>query len=547
MDENTMRAKSLNGCVLVWRMHMKDKSSENYLDNLLDSITDIEPSSKKRKNGFRDIFLDNDSDTETDDDFLRSFEEELESDSYKDYLTAFERELEQEQGGELEIPTDTSGIPDDIGAILKGIEDNSVEAEAIPGMPEPMISGPEEILSEEGIVKVDDAEPKRTEWTTDGVLGEDGVVDFSEPEREQVPGVSELKMTDAGEVDLSGGDGDDLMKMLANSGEFEDIGEMLSDGSTAAPEGGLDEFEKFAMEQMDQRAAAAGESVPDSDGNEGDQKAKKKKEKDKKKKDAPKGEKQGFAEKFKRILFGEDEDEELAASGGMSAENAEILKEIDEEEKAKKAKKEKKKKAKKEKPAKPKKAPKPKKPPKPKKEKPPKEKDNTPPLPKGPVIMIVVMVASLAALVILGTKLLNYSSAVTQAKVSYNAQNYTEAYKMLQGESIQKKDLELYNQLSVLAAVSSEYDSFLVFRDAGKEDVALDSLICAAGRYDLNLESAAEYGCQEELDGLRTKIESALSDGYGISMDEAIDMYNQRNRTEYTVLLHRKLIELGLE
>jgi hypothetical protein len=161
--------------------------------------------------------------------------------------------------------------------------------------------------------------------------------------------------------------------------------------------------------------------------------------------------------------------------------------------------------------------------------------------------MIVVMVASLAALVILGTKLLNYSSAVTQAKVSFNAQNYTEAYKMLQGESIQKKDLELYNQLSVLAAVSSEYDSFLVFRDAGKEDVALDSLICAAGRYDLNLESAAEYGCQEELDGLRTKIESALSDGYGISMDEAIDMYNQRNRTEYTVLLHRKLIELGLE
>jgi hypothetical protein len=231
----------------------------------------------------------------------------------------------------------------------------------------------------------------------------------------------------------------------------------------------------------------------------------------------------------------------------MSEENAKIIKEIDEEEKAKKAKKDKKKKEKKAKAEKPKKAPKPKKPPKPKKEKPPKEKDNTPPLPKGPVIMIVIMVASLAVLVMLGTNLLNYSSVVTQAKAAYTAQNYTESFKLLQGERIQKKDQELYNKLSTLAAVSSEYDSFLVFRNAGQEDVALDSLICSAGRYNLNLESAAEYGCQDELNALGDKIASALTESYGISMDEAIELYNQRNRTEYTVLLQRKLRELGLE
>jgi hypothetical protein len=506
---------------------MKEKSSEKYLDNLLDSVTDAEPSSKKRKNGFRDIFLDNDSDMETDDDFLRAFEEELESDSYKDYLTAFERELAQERGEELEIQTDTPGIPDDISEILKGIEENSVEAEAVPGMPEPMVSSPEEILSEEGIVKVDSPEPE-------------GV---------QIPGVSELKMTDDGEVDLSGNEGDDLMNLLAKSGEFEDIGEILSDTAEAPQEGGLDEFEKFAMEQMDQRSAPSEEKAADSDVEDGDKKGKNKKGKDKKKKkEAADGEKLSFGEKFKRILFGEDEPEDdLSASDGtgrLTDENAEILKEIDAEEKAKKAKKEKKKKEKK---AKPKKEPKPKKPPKPKKEKPPKEKDNTPPLPKGPVILIVVMVASLAFLVLLGTKLLNYSSVMTQAKEAYNEQNYTEAYKLLQGESIQKKDLELYNQLATLAAVSSEYDSFLVFRDAGEADVALDSLICSAGRYDLNRESAIEYGCQKELDLLGGKIESALTEGYGMSMDEAIEMYNQRNRTEYTILVHRKLKELGLE
>jgi hypothetical protein len=135
---------------------------------------------------------------------------------------------------------------------------------------------------------------------------------------------------------------------------------------------------------------------------------------------------------------------------------------------------------------------------------------------------------------------------VSEAKAAYNTADYTEAFSKLQGESVRTKDEQLYNKLSVLAAVSSEYDAYLLFKDYGNEEIALDSLVSAAGRYDLNLESAAEYECTDELEALHGKIEVAL-EGYGMNVDEAVEIYNQRNRTEYSILLHRKLSELGLE
>jgi hypothetical protein len=505
---------------------MDDKTSENYLDNLLGSITDMEPRKKKNDpdSGETDSDVKKPEAMQSDDEFLKEFEAELESDSYKDYFADFERELEQEKGDELEIHTDKSGIPEDIGEILKEIEENSVEAEAVPGMPEPTVSSPEQILSEEGIVELSPME---------AMMENSGEDEFS-----GVQPVDELKMTDAGEVDLSGqGDGD-LMDLLAGSDGLADIGDILNPDAPLS-EGG-DEFEEFAQKEMGKQEAAAGdEDEPDGG----------KKNKKKKRKAVDGDEKLSFGEKLKKLLFGEDEPEEdespkRSGAAGLADENEEILQEMEQEEKAK-AKKEKKKKEKKAKPKKEAK-PKPKKPPKPKKEKKPKEKDNTPPLPKGPVIMIVVMVASLAFLVMLGTNLLNYSAVVSEAKSAYSQADYTEAFSKLQGESVRTKDEQLYNKLSVLAAVSSEYDAFLMFKDYGNEEIALDSLVSAAGRYDLNLENAKEYECTDELEALRDKISLSL-EGYGMTVDEAVEMYNQRNRTEYTVLLYRKLSELGLE
>ena len=555
---------------------MSNKSSENYLDNLLDSITGVD------LGGRRIIKQDIASEDrpglalESDDDFLKAFEEELESDSYRDYFAEFEKELEEEQKRQLELQTDTSRIPDDIGAIIKGLEDDAQRATEIPDMPMADISSPQEMMDEEVV-----------EISPEEALQESGEVDTLDMLDVDTLGKlgGELPLSEIGEPDLSGSGDDDLMDMLSMSDEFGDIGELLSgDGDSTVGE--IDEFARFAQEQMDEqeRASSVDENSIDEISVDGaDIVGKKKKQRGRHKKNkAEKVQSEegvSFKERFKKLLFGEDEPENSqnipdkisTIADELAGENLDILSELraeldsvpSEATDKKKGKKDKKKNPKKaKKPDKPKKAPKSKKPPKPKKEKKPKEKDNTPPLPKGPVILIFFMVGSLTFLVLLGTKLLNYSSAVSQAKSAYKAESYTEAFKLLQGEDIAAKDQVFYDKLKILATIDSEYDAYLLFRSYGDEPAAMDSLICSAGRYNINLENAMAFDQEEAIEeqynknnddfiekykSLRTKIEEELVNYYGISFDEAIEIYSQRNRTEYSVILLRKIKELGLE
>ena len=169
-----------------------------------------------------------------------------------------------------------------------------------------------------------------------------------------------------------------------------------------------------------------------------------------------------------------------------------------------------KKKPKKDKPKqeKPKKEKKPKAPkqPKPKKEKKPKEIDTTPPLPKKPVALIWLLVLSMLALVIVLTNLVSYSINVKDAKELFDEGDYSAAFGELEGLQIKEKDLELYNQLSTLAPIDSEWDAYVIFSSYDKKVEALDSLVCAAGRCEVNRESAALCNAEEYINKLVEKI-----------------------------------------
>ena len=149
-------------------------------------------------------------------------------------------------------------------------------------------------------------------------------------------------------------------------------------------------------------------------------------------------------------------------------------------------------------------------------------------------------------LVMLGTSLLNYSLDFTLAKESYQRGNYYEAYERLQGQKIKEKDGIFFGQLKVLATVDSQYQAYLVFLKNGQQIRAVDSLVCAAGRYDLNREKAVGFECEKEYEALGEKIANALA-GYDMSLEEAILIYNKPNRMEYTRALEDKLEDLGLD
>lgn len=534
---------------------MGDKSSENYLDNLLNSING---NSSSGETYFDEV------DDSASDDFLRQFEDELESEAYSEFLDDFDFDLDNNKKDSDKPKESIMHLPDDmeeelsLDAVLEQYE--SEEAEAGRRTEEA------ELTEEETFEEISNAVSE-----FDSSMGD---IDMSMDDLDSSIGDIESPVEDLGEPDLAGNSDEDLMDLLDGDTEFADLGDILSeDGDLENPESEA-AFEEFAEKEMDAQEKSIEDTINEAlgmDGGDSEEGAKKgkKKSKDKEKKSG------GFLDKLKKILFGDDEEEEAVTLGGLdgvnvstlSDENAQILAELegtanaDEGKKDKKAKKEKK--PKKEKPKK-EKPPKEKKPPKPPKEKKPKVKDNTPPLPKAPVIMILIMVVSLTALVLLGTNLLNKGNNISSATRYYNmalaaiasegagaddVHLYTQAYEELAGMEFDKDDENsaLYNKLTVLAAVSAKYDSYSTFHEFGSEEKALDALICAAGRCNLNSKTASEFECVNELASLQIVIEETLKDEYDMTYEDAVALYNMGNRNQYTVALHEKLQELGLE
>ena len=76
--------------------------------------------------------------------------------------------------------------------------------------------------------------------------------------------------------------------------------------------------------------------------------------------------------------------------------------------------------------------------------------------------------------------------------------------------------------------------------------MALDSLICAYGRCEINQKFAEEYECVPELEAMKTKIAEALKKDYSVSTKEAEEFYQIKNRDDYTIAIQKKINELGL-
>ena len=477
---------------------MSDKSTENYLDNLLDSMNKLQDTDTKMSGVDQD-------------EFLKKFEDELENETYDEYLSNFEKELEREneqaKGQALNVQTPA---PDDKDASL------------------------DDMLTEF------DRRMKEQETQSDK---QDNVEDGNQEKPAESIITNEPQMVEEiGEPDLAGNASKDILDILGSDG-LDNIGDLL-EGKIGETGADIDDYASSQMKVHETADAAV---------------------------DAQDTEKKSLLKRIISFFTKEPqsddvtdiqstaEDSETDAKT-LSDENKQILEALDADgelneatDKPKKGKK-------------PKKEKKPKKAKKEKKPKAPKEKkervgwEKGPKLPKGPVIVIWLFVMSIVVFVLICTFLLGNNSKVIDAQNTYNqaiadiGQNkadsielYTKAYSRLSGLKLSGEDKQLYNKLSVLASVSGKYDAYKSFSDSGYVTMAADSLVCAAGRCAVNEDNAKEYGCEQQLEQLKTIISDTLSSQYGLSYDDAIALYNIDDRDDYTLALTQKLNELGIK
>ncbi len=364
---------------------------------------------------------------------------------------------------------------------------------------------------------------------------------------DEMDALDEVEFGDGEEPNLSGEDDLDLENILDGEDEdLLDIQSLLNGDEEGASEGA----------DIDESAEANTEDDSSADGGK---KGKKKKEKKKKEK----GEKKPnpFVQKLLLLIFGPPDEDELAEmeanknppvtydeeGNPITPEDPKEKKKREKEEKkaAKEAAKKEKEAAKKEKAAA--KKEKPKKEPKPKKPKKVKEPDNSPKIPISIILTFLVLSISIIAVVMVGMTFTGLKRAMSQAQELYAEGDYIAAYEKLNGYPLEDEEVTLMrNQARTLADLQqcqTEYETFILYK---QYNYALDSLIKGIGRYEKFKDDAAEYGIADQYDAYGDTLTQELQDDFGLTPEQALEIYDQPNRHYYTIELRKVLRSLGL-
>jgi len=507
---------------------MSTKSAENYLDELLNSVSSGKSHEELTE---EDIFVDeikNEPEVQVEEaqvtrntakaeaEFLMEFEQELAGDDFDDFLKEFEENNIQPEDRLEEADMDITEEDALLSMLGGGFADEQEHLE--PVMDEP--SDREEISLEELALSGIDIE----EVFAEPNLAAESAVGTDEP------------------IDLSQMGEEDLISLLAGTDDLSDLGQLFAQNDNNLPVEGEDPFAAFAENEMAEQEDA-----------------------DIIKQDAKPEKKKGFLEKLSALLFGKEEEtqpkpepvsitpDEMPGVVELSDENADILSLFAEADNAQVAEKEETSKGKGKKKEKKKKEPKPKAPkkakaPKPKKEKKPKVKDDTPPLPKGPVALVCLLAVSIFVLVFFGTGLISYSSSLSKAKELYKLGQYSQAAEAIAGITIREEDMMIQGQISTLATVHSQLSEYDVFMKHDRKAEALDSLISAAGRIVVNEENTLTFDCVDEMEIMKNRNTRELEDGFNLTYEKALELYSltERDRAEYTRELYKIYEELGI-
>ena len=612
--------------------------SEDYLDGLLNSInrakTDAEAvqetvekkqqefvENRKLVNPDEDFFTATGIDVQqaktksshpylrkvlSEEDFLRKFEEELETDDVDSFLTAFEQEIDDEEqlfeatGETLESADVVNKLLNDIDNVVSDAakqmeeeeakqpaveakkpadDDVDVELEAAPTeeelgssedtgditdfsedikLPDDEDIDLDQFIEEDSQESDNDSEAPLDADSEDFGISLDDVVDDSVEEpidesmKEFMPddmdALDEAQYGDGEEPDLSGEGDLDLDNLLEGEDEdLLDIQSLLNGDEEGAPK----------EAQIDESAEAEDASEPEEDGKKG----KKKKKKDKKEK----GEKKPnpLLQKLALIIFGAPDEDEIAEmeaakkaaeevtydeeGNPITPEDPKEKKKREKEEKkaAKEAAKKEKEAAKKEKDAA--KKEKPKKEPKPKKPKKVKEPDNSPKIPISIIATFLVLSISIIGVVMVGMTFTGLKRHMSEAQEYFENGNYIAAYEKLNGYGLDDEKVALLrNQARTLADLQQCQDEYTAFMNHKMYNYALDSLLKGIGRYEKYKDDAVEYGISEQYEVFGNQIISELEESFGLSVDEAMAIYKQPNRHYYTIEIRKVLRGLGL-
>jgi len=141
----------------------------------------------------------------------------------------------------------------------------------------------------------------------------------------------------------------------------------------------------------------------------------------------------------------------------------------------------------------------------------------------GTTIVFAFFIA-LAVLIIIGTNILTYNSAIDSANNYYNGKYYMDALEAVYGIKLKDEDLPLYDKLITINYVNKQLDSYNNYTHLGKYELALDSLIKGLILYDKYYTSSKVLKVEMDLDYIRDRLLHELENVFNVDEDMANGM-----------------------
>ena len=133
------------------------------------------------------------------------------------------------------------------------------------------------------------------------------------------------------------------------------------------------------------------------------------------------------------------------------------------------------------------------------------------------------------------------------AKTAFANKEYFKSYTILDETNVTgDKEVLLLNKARIMAQMELRYKGYEAGMKQQKYLYALDSLILGFHFYEHNADKAEELEISDIYNELGSKFESALSDQYGLTADDARELFAIESRKVYTRQLKEIVNNLGL-
>ena len=151
---------------------------------------------------------------------------------------------------------------------------------------------------------------------------------------------------------------------------------------------------------------------------------------------------------------------------------------------------------------------------------------------------------------------------MSSAQKAYDEQSYLKAYQTLAGKGdLDKEGARLRNKAKMMAYLQTKYDEYVICMDSGKQtnsglsrytirtnyQLALDSLIQGAYYYQKNEAKAKKLDITAEYDEYGDRLINELNQTFHVSLGEAVDLYHNNTRKNYTAALQKIVYAAGFK